>query len=425
MAERDLDVVVLGASGITGRRVAAHLAEQRAEDGPRWAAAGRDPARVESVLAGIGVSAPETIVADVGDPASLVAMASRTRVVANLVGPYTLHGRPVIEACVAAGAHYLDLTGEIPFMRSVIDDYDARAVEAGVKVVQPCGFEALPPDLAVLLAAEAARERHGEELAEAELEVRAKAPPGMPRPSDVLSGGTLQSMAEIAAGDDTTTVTDPAALVVDPAVAAEVRRRSPITVAPRRGSRGSVVAPMAPAAYINPAVIHRTALLVAAASGAEPSPFRYREGVALGGGDASLPLRYAAAGALSGAQVAMAAVTRARPDFRRWIGRGMRRVLPSSGFGPSGDRLEAWSWRMSVSARTTGGHDIGVEVDADGHPGYLATARMVGEAALLLAGAGPTPERGGCLTPAAALGTASIERFDRARVRFRVDGPAQ
>jgi short subunit dehydrogenase-like uncharacterized protein len=63
---------------------------------------------------------------------------------------------------------------------------------------------------------------------------------------------------------------------------------------------------------------------------------------------------------------------------------------------------------------------VRVEVDADGHPGYLATARMLGEAGLLLAEAGLTPDRAGCLTPATALGTESLDRFHRARVRFSV-----
>ena len=104
-----------------------------------------------------------------------------------------------------------------------------------MKVVQVCGFEALPPDLAVLLAAETARERWGEGLAEADLEVSVEGPPGMPRPSDMISGGTLQSLAAAAGGEDASAVTDPAALITDPALAAEVRRRSPINVAPRRG----------------------------------------------------------------------------------------------------------------------------------------------------------------------------------------------
>ena len=414
VSEKDLDVVVFGATGITGRQVCVYLAERAPEIGARWAAVGRDPAKVAQVLGEIGVTAPETIVADVNDPASLAAMASRTRVVLNLCGPYTLHGQPVIEACVAGGAHYMDLTGEIPFVRRMIDAYDARAAEAGVKVVQVSGFEALPPDLAVLLAAETARERFDEGLAEADLEVSIKGPPGLPRPSDMISGGTFQSLAAAAGRDDASAVTDPAALITDPLVAGEVRRRSPINVAPRRGPDGAVIAPMAPAAFINPAVIQRTAAL----AGAEP--FRYREGIALRGPAATLPLRYAGAAVLSGTQAAVAAAARARPSVRRHVGSTLERILPGSGFGPSGDRLESWSWSMSVTARTTGGHDVRVDVEADGHPGYLATARMLGEAGLMLAEPGLTPERSGCLTPATALGTGSIERFERAKLRFSV-----
>jgi short subunit dehydrogenase-like uncharacterized protein len=412
--ERDLDVAVFGATGITGRQVAVYLAERAAETGARWAAAGRDPAKLERVLGEVGVTAPETIVAELSDASSLAAMASRAKVVLNLCGPYTLHGRPVIEACVANGAHYIDLTGEIPFVRQIIDDFDARATQAGVKVVQVCGFEALPPDLAVLLAAETARERWDESLAEADLEVSVSGPPGMPRPSDMISGGTFQSLAAAAGADDAAAVTDPAALITDPIRAEEVRRRSPINVSPRRGTGGAVIAPMAPAAFINPAVIQRTAAL----TGAEP--FRYREGIGMRGPAATLPLRFAMAGVLSGTQAAVAAAARARPSVRRRVGGVLEKVLPGSGFGPSGDRLEGWKWHMSVETRTTGGHLVRVDVGAEGHPGYLATARMLGEAGLMLAEEGLTPERAGCLTPATALGTGSIERFERAQVRFSV-----
>ena len=221
-AERDFDVIVFGATGVTGRRVAGYLAEQAAAHGRPWAAAARDAGKLERVLAEDGVSAPEAIVADVGDPASLAAMAARTRVVLDLVGPYTLYGRPVIEACVSQGAHYIDLTGEIPFVRQIIEAYDARAASAGVKIVQVCGFEALPPDLLVLLAAETARERFGEGLDEADVQVSIEGPPGMPRPSDLISGGTFQSLAAAAGGEDASAVTDPGALIADPARAGSV-----------------------------------------------------------------------------------------------------------------------------------------------------------------------------------------------------------
>jgi short subunit dehydrogenase-like uncharacterized protein len=421
MADRDLDVVVFGATGVTGRRVAAYLAE-RAADGPlRWAAAARSAERLTRQLAEVGVSAPETMVADVGDPESLAAMASRTRVVLNLVGPYTLYGRPVIEACVAGGAHYVDLTGEMPFVREIIDHFNGPAHAAGVKVVQVCGFEALPPDMLVALAAAHARERWGEELADVELEVDLSAPGGMPRPSDALSGGTFQSLSVVAGGENAASITDPALLITDPAVAAAVRRVSPIGLAPRRGSANAVIAPMAPAPFINPAVIHRSAALIAAAEGRAAHPFRYREGMRLGGGALTLPARWAAAGAMSATQIGLRGLARSRPAIRKPVASAMARIGPSSGFGPAADRLEGWRWRMDLRASTTGGQRLETHLLADGHPGYLATARLLGEAGILLAEDGATPERGGCLTPAAALGTDCVARFAHARLRFSLE----
>ena len=422
MSDRDLDVVVFGATGVTGRRVAAYLAERAAESDLRWAAAGRDAGRLARTLGGIGVSAPETLVADSADPGSLAAVASRARVVLNLVGPYTLHGRPVIEACVAGGAHYVDLTGELPFVRGIIDDFDGPALAAGVKVVEVCGFEALPPDLAIALVAEHARARWDEGLAEVDVEVTFTPPPGLPRASDGVSGGTFQSLSAALGGEDAARITDPAVLIADAAAAAEVRRVSPIAIAPRRGPTGAVIAPMTPAPFINPAVIHRTAALLAAGEGRTLEPFRYREGVALAGRAVSAPARWALAGALSATQLGVRGLARLGPGARGSLAGALGRIGPASGFGPAADRLEGWSWAMSVRARTGGGNGVEVRIEADGHPGYLSTARLLGESGILLAEGAPTPEQAGCLTPATALGTATLQRFERAGMRVSLAG---
>lgn len=415
MTDRELSVVVLGATGVTGRRVAGYLAERAREDGFAWAAAARDPAKLERVMAGVGAGGCPAIAADTGDERSLRALAARTRAVVNLVGPYTRHARPVVEACIGNGTHYLDLTGEIPFVRTVIRDFDAAARAAGVAVVQVCGFEALPPDLAVLAATEAARRSWDEDLVAVDLEARVKPPPGLPRPTDGVSGGTSQSMVAVTADPDSAVAADPAALVDDAARAARVREASPIDTGVRRGAGGSVIAPMAPAAFINPAVIQRTAELAGAG---EPPPFRYREGVALDGGIASLPARLAVAGALAATQAGMRRTLLAGPATRQRVSSVLGRVLPKSGFGPSPERLEGWRWSMRVTAATSGEHRVEVEVDADGHPGYLTTARILGEAGLILSERAPASGSFGCLTPAIALGTASMARFERAGLRF-------
>ncbi len=410
-------MVVFGATGVTGREVARYLAGTEA----RWGAAARDPEKLESTLADVGAEPAARIAADVADPDSLAAMASRASVVLNLVGPYTTRGRPVIEACIACRADYVDLTGEIPFVREIVEELGVAATEAAVKVVQVCGFEALPPDLAVQLAAEAARERWDAELDRVDITIAITGqPPGIPRPSDVISGGTFQSMAEAVDSDDPSVLTDPAALIPDPQTAAAVRDRSPIELRPRRGRDGAAIAPMTPAPFINPAVIHRTAALTAVERGVALQPFRYREGVAIGGSAPTLPFRLGAAAMLAGTQVGVRAAARARPEVRTRIADGLRRMLPSSGFGPAPDRLEQWRWRLVAEARATDGNELTVTVDAEGHPGYLATARMLGEAGLMLAEPGATPDRAGCVTPALALGTAGIDRFERAGLRFAI-----
>ena len=417
MAE-DLDLVVFGAGGVTGRNVAAYLASRAGEGTLRWAAAGRDAAKVQGVLDQLGVSPPEVITADVSDPDSLAAMASRTRVVLDLVGPYTRYGRPVIDACLAGRAHYADLTGELPFVRGIIDAHHERAVQAGIKVVQVCGFEALPADLLVAQLAELAAAQPGDGLRSVDVEVAMTAPPGRPHASDMVSGGTFQSMATLTGADDAAMALDPAVLIPDEASAASVRVRSPITLHPRRGADGVVIAPMAPAPYINPGVIHRSELLRAQARGETFEPFRYREGIAMGGRPVTMPARWLAGAAMGATMSAMGALARSGPTIRRPMAGAMAKLGPSSGFGPTGARLEQWRWRMTAVGLTRSGRQLHATLDADGHPGYLATARLLGEAGILLSEDGATPPAGGCLTPAAALGTECLPRFARAGLRF-------
>ena len=410
-------MVVFGATGVTGREVARYLAGT----GARWGAAGRDQAKLERTLADVGAEPTETIAADVGDPDSLAAMAASASVVLNLVGPYTNRGRPVIEACIEAGTHYVDLTGEIPFVREMVEDFDVAATEAEVKVVQVCGFEALPPDLAVQLAAETARERWDAELERIDVTIAITAqPPGMPRASDAISGGTFQSMAEAVGCDDPSSLTDPAALIADPQTAAAVRAQSPIELRPRRGSDGTPIAPMSPAAFINPAVIHRTAAVTAAERGVALQPFRYREGVAIGGSPQPCrcgwaPRRCSPARRSGSAPPPAPGPRSAAASPRVCAGSFPRRA---SAPPPTGSSSGGGGW--SPRHRATDGNELTVRVDAEGHPGYLTTARMLGETGLILAEPGASPDRAGCMTPALAIGTADLDRFERAGLTFTV-----
>ncbi|CAA9383715.1 MAG: hypothetical protein AVDCRST_MAG35-9, partial [uncultured Quadrisphaera sp.] len=189
------DVVVLGASGLTGRLVCGHLADRAEATGLTWAAAGRDADRVRTAL---GPLVPaEVLTADVTDPASLDALARRARVVLNLTGPYSRRAEPVVAACVGAGTSYADLSGETPGVRRVVERWHEPAREAGVAVVQVAGVEALPFDLAVALAADRAAER-GAALVDVDVAFSATPPPrGARALTDSVSGGTLASLVTV------------------------------------------------------------------------------------------------------------------------------------------------------------------------------------------------------------------------------------
>lgn len=88
-ADRDLDVVVLGATSLTGRLAARRLLVGKTAGEPvRWAVSGRSPARLRQVLKDLGANDTE-VEADTNDPSSLAVLARRTAVVASFVGPYT------------------------------------------------------------------------------------------------------------------------------------------------------------------------------------------------------------------------------------------------------------------------------------------------------------------------------------------------
>jgi short subunit dehydrogenase-like uncharacterized protein len=123
-------VVVYGASGYTGRLVCEYLREF----GVPFIAAGRDKARIAEALAtvpGIDTVDHEIVeVAHEGGPLS--ELFDGAGVVCNMVGPFAQHGGEVVEACLAAGAHYLDTTGEQDWLITAEAAYGQRMAEAGL-----------------------------------------------------------------------------------------------------------------------------------------------------------------------------------------------------------------------------------------------------------------------------------------------------
>ncbi|MBV9486054.1 MAG: NAD(P)H-binding protein [Frankiaceae bacterium] len=135
---------LLGATGYTGKLTATEFALRDLD--VRLGA--RSAERLKDVD---GTEGSERVVVDTSDPHALAGFMDGLDVVISTVGPFTALGRPVVDAAVTAGVHYIDSTGEPAFMTEVYDAYRSAATA----VVPACGFDYLPGDCAAAVAADA------------------------------------------------------------------------------------------------------------------------------------------------------------------------------------------------------------------------------------------------------------------------------
>jgi short subunit dehydrogenase-like uncharacterized protein len=207
--DRPLDLVLYGATGFTGQLVADHLAEvtsappgQGKDTGTgtggapfRWALAGRDRRKLEVLAAQLQqahpqAAVPELIVADAQARAELDALAARTRVVCTTAGPFSRYGSQLVAACAAAGTDYCDITGEVHWVREMIDAHHQQAVATGARLVHFCGFDSIPSDLGTWALQQEMIARHGGPASQVTTYVE--------RLKGSMSGGTIASILEVA-----------------------------------------------------------------------------------------------------------------------------------------------------------------------------------------------------------------------------------
>jgi short subunit dehydrogenase-like uncharacterized protein len=136
------EIVVFGATGYTGELTARALVARGA--GP--VLAGRSPKRLAALAAELG--GLQTRVADVADPASVAALVGRGDVLLSTVGPFARWGAPAVEASLAAGAHYIDSTGEGVFIRRVFEEWGPRAAAGESALITAFGYDFVPGNLA-------------------------------------------------------------------------------------------------------------------------------------------------------------------------------------------------------------------------------------------------------------------------------------
>ncbi|MFU8805321.1 MAG: saccharopine dehydrogenase family protein [Bradymonadaceae bacterium] len=411
--DREFDVILWGATGFVGRLTAEYFAEKYADSQVRWAIAGRSLEKLEALRAGLSRGIPKLedlplIVGDCFDEESLHAMAARTRVMCTTVGPYAQYGDALVAACIEEQTHYCDLTGEVHWVRRMVDAHHEEARKKGVRITHCCGFDSIPSDIGTLLVQDHARRTYGAPCDRIKLVVW--------KLSGGLSGGTLASMSGLM--EEMGRDREVRRIVGNPYALNPEGERSGPDKSFQQGVRfdddiGIWTGPFVMAS-VNEAIVRRSNAILGYPYGRD---FRYQESMRFGKGARGAVSAGGFAVGLGGFAAAMSL-----GPTRKFL---EKFVLPSPGEGPSRESIEKGHFVMRLFGRGTspGGEpfEVRAEVAADKDPGYGATAIMLGESALSLASDEiDSPLEGGILTPASAMGMTLVKRLRQAGMRLEV-----
>ena len=396
-SSRPFHVTLFGATGFTGRLTAEYLATCNDKGKLKWAIAGRNQSKLEECKNAILALNPEADVsivqADTNDPGSLKSMAEQSSVIITTVGPYLNYGEPLVKACIDAGTHYVDLTGEPEFVDGLIFDYQTQAEENKVKIVNACGFDSIPHDLGALYTLEKLNELLGPDRA-GKIPVKIE---GFIQASGTFSGGTWHSAItqfsrlreyyqkrKVWLQQEKTKPSD--------------RRRARVLSPIIKYSKpyGSWAIPFP---SIDPQVVKRTAK----ACKIYGPDFAYGHYILT----KSLPKGLAGIAA-AGGLVALSQIDYTKEKLLK---------VKDPGQGPSpSQRQKSW-FKVHFVGEADGMH-VWTEVSG-GDPGYGETAKMLAESALCLALDKKLPEEYGIVTTGAAMGDALIKRLQKAGIEFR------
>ena len=405
-ADATYDLVVFGATSFVGQILTRYLLETYGlGKSVNWAIAGRSETKLNKLKGDLGSQAKElpVILADASDGRALQAMCAQTRVIISTVGPYALYGEPLVAACVHTGTDYCDLTGEVQWIRRMVDRYEDEAKASGARIVHCCGFDSIPSDMGVWFLQEKAEQTFGAPCRDVRMRVKAA--------KGEFSGGMVASMMNIAkeaAADPKLRKELANPFSISPAGHRSETRQPSLKGAEYDKTFDVWLAPFVMGA-INTRIVHRSNGLQGARYGKE---FTYDEAMMTGRG---LKGRLAAYG-ITGGLGAFFTASAIKPT--RWV---VEKFVPQPGEGPSPEAQKAGFYDLRFVGRTEDGKTIITKVTGDRDPGYGSTGKMLGEAGMCLAFDLPAEKEGGFWTPSSLLNGSLMERLtSKAGLTFEV-----
>ncbi|MBW4489473.1 MAG: saccharopine dehydrogenase NADP-binding domain-containing protein [Trichocoleus desertorum ATA4-8-CV12] len=400
MSERPYDVILYGASGFVGKQTVQYFANHASGGEVRWAIAGRNRQKLEAIRDEVG-AAVDVLVADSHDEAAIAALVSQTRVLLTTAGPFARYGNALVDACVRFRTHYVDITGEIPWVRTLIDRYQAQAAADGTRIIPYCGFDSVPSDLGTYLVVRYLQRELGVPCQQVRAYFQAYGG---------LNGGTLASAFHLydstgAAQMNDLFLLNPPNTSSPPSAQAE-RHRDPQTPS-FAADLNTWVAPfvMGP---VNTRVVRRSAALYEEWQDPYGPDFTYQEYLKF-----DEPLSWLKATSVTAGLAVFTGVVQ-QPQARSFL----QPLLPQPGDGPSEQTMNEGWFSCELVGTATDGRQVRGLIRDQGDPGNRATVKFVCESALSLAlqpdELPGSQTRGGILTPATGLGEVLAERLRQA-----------
>ena len=138
MANYKYDLILFGATSFVGAILSRYLVSQtNFKVNFKWALAGRSQHKLEQLQVKIGATFETLpfVIADSEDIESLRNLCSLTRLIVSTVGPYALYGENLVAICAETGTDYCDITGEVQWIKRMIDQYQVLAQSSGARIV--------------------------------------------------------------------------------------------------------------------------------------------------------------------------------------------------------------------------------------------------------------------------------------------------
>ncbi|XP_075246962.1 putative trans-acting enoyl reductase Rv2449c [Convolutriloba macropyga] len=383
---KQLDLVVYGATGYTGKLACEYLAskDSQFQSSFKWAIAGRNQEKLKLLRSHIldnfkHVQDLRMLVADSNDIEAIDLVSKSSKAVISFAGPYSKWGTNLVESCVRNGSHYSDVTGELFWVSEMMEKFEQEAQIKRVKLIPTCGLGSMPFDWGVKNVVQFIKQQFNEDTKYVRGVIMDL--------NSTLSGGTAASHMQMVAPEN---IAKTLQILRDPQSMNPKDSRNNLD----KPDPDNVVWDSSLRTYLAPFLTSPTNSRVVRRSNALNNygpEFTYDE--------------FIKANSWSGAKAMTWAQYLLRLSFANRFTRSLvQRALPDPGEGASMDELmKGHAFLKFYGESAVSGQKVVCDLRISGNPGYLIVARMLAEAGIDMAKNSEDMNKFGFQTPCSGL----------------------